>query len=53
MQRLIAPLVVDYFTMLRYVTQHLNGRISLNDTGTQRCDESDENFTFPENYQPP
>ncbi|MGB7955881.1 MAG: hypothetical protein WCF23_18055 [Candidatus Nitrosopolaris sp.] len=46
-QILAAPLVVDYFyfTMLHYVIQHLNGRISLTDTGTQPCDEPD--------YQPP
>ena len=51
-QNQVAPLVY-YFTSMGYITQHHNGRISLTYTGRQHCDEPDENFTLPENYQPP
>jgi hypothetical protein len=52
-QHQVVPLVVDCFTRLHYRIQHPNGRISLNDTGRQHCNEPDKNFTLPESYQPP
>ena len=52
-QQQISHLVIRYFQNDRhYIMQHPDGRISLTDVGRQHCNDRDEAFRLPENYQP-
>lgn len=49
----VAPLVIHYFeNVRRYIVQHPDGRISLTAEGGAHCNDPEEQFTLPANYQP-